>query len=153
GFIQHESELYTHPYAKPVPGWLNFTMWLEHLGGYRFTTLYAGEQMASEGLTVPQFLRACIEGIQDRVVRHVLEAQWDEEHFHGMSGRYVITKYCQTQPQQDEAAWAAQTTCRLLGEGVGDLAKFVKDGAFVPRPEFEEHPAVAMSPRPAPRAL
>src|SRR5262249_29175544 len=153
GFIRHESELYTHPYARPVPGWLNFTMWLEHLGGYRFTTLYAGEQMASECLTFPQFLRACIEVVQDPVVRHVFEAPWDEEHFTGSRGKYVTPRYCQAQPQQDEAAWAAQTAWRLLAEGVGDLAKFVKDGAFVPRPAFEEHPAVATAPRPAPRAL
>lgn len=153
GFIQREAELYEHPYARPVPGWLNFTMWLEHLGGFNFTTLYAGEQMASECLTFPQFLRGCIEVVRDPVVRHVFEAQWDEEHFHGMSGRYVVTKYCQTQPLQDEAAWAAQTTWRLLGDGVGDLAKFVKDGAFVSRPALAEHPVLAESGRRVPRTL
>ena len=153
GFIQHESELYTHPYARPVPGWLNFTMWLEHLGGFNFTTLYAGEQMASECLTFPQFLRGCIDVVQDPVVRHVFEAQWDEEHFHGMAGRYVVTKYCQTQALQDEAAWAAQTTWRLLGDGVGDLAKFVRDGAFVERPALAEHPVLTESGRRVPRTL
>ncbi len=153
GFIQRDDELFTHPYAKPVPGWLNFTMWLEHLGGFHFTTLYAGEQMASECLTFPMFLKACVDVIKDPVVRWVFEAQLDEEHFHGMSGRYVITKYCQTQAQQDEAAWAAQTTWRLLAEGVGDLAKFVKEGAFVPRPALAAHPAVAAPKKRLPRAL
>ncbi len=143
GFIGLDQELFTHPYGKPVPGWLNFTMWLEHLGGYHFTTLYAGEQMASECLVFPMFLKACIEVVQDPVVRWVFEAQWDEESFHGTCGRYVISKYCQTQAQQDEAAWAAQTTWRLLGEAVSDLAKFVKDGEFVPRPSLAEYSATA----------
>ncbi|MGD9764004.1 MAG: hypothetical protein AB7V27_09845 [Candidatus Binatia bacterium] len=153
GYIQHEEELYTHPYARPVPGWLNFTMWLEHLGSFNFTTLYAGEQMASECLTFPMVLKACMDVIEDPVIRWVFEAQWDEEHFHGTSGRYVITKYCQTAAQQEEASWAAHTTWRLLAEGVGDLAKFVKDGAYVPRPAFAEHPAAATERRAMPRTL
>lgn len=153
GFIRHDQELFSHPYAKPVPGWLNFTTWLEHLGGYHFTTLYAGEQMASERLTFPMFLKGCIDVIQDPVVRWVFEAQWDEESFHGMSGKYVITKYCQTKAQQDEAAWAAHTTWRLLGEAVNDLAKFIVDGEFIPRPPLEEHPAVEQPKRLVPRTF
>ena len=153
GFIKHEAELFEHPYARPIPGWLNFTMWLEHLGGYHFTTLYAGEQMASECLVFPRVLQACIDVIEDPVVRWVFEAQIDEEHFHGTSGRYVISKYCQTAAQQDEASWAAHTTWRLLAEGVTDLAKFVADGAFVPRPPLAEHPAVVTPTKVLPRTL
>ena len=137
GFVQSEQELWTHPYCKPVPGWLNFEMWLEHLGNFNFTTLYAGEQMASECLTFPQLLRAAIKVIEDPIVRWVFEAQWDEESFHGMTGRYVVTKYCQSQLQQDEAAWAAQTTWRLLGTAADDLVKFIKEGEVTPRPEIK----------------
>jgi hypothetical protein len=137
GFVQSDQELWTHPYAKPVPGWLNFTMWLEHLGGFNFTTLYAGEQMASECLIFPQLLKGAIEVIKDPIVRWVFEAQWDEEAFHGMMGRYVVTKYCQSQVQQDEAAWAAQTTWRLLGEAAIDLNKFIRDGDVTPRPAIK----------------
>jgi hypothetical protein len=137
GFVQSEQELWTHPYCKPVPGWLNFEMWLEHLGNFNFTTLYAGEQMASECLTFPQLLKAAIKVIEDPIVRWVFEAQWDEESFHGMTGRYVVTKYCQSQLQQDEAAWAAQTTWRLLGTAADDLVKFIKEGEVTPRPEIK----------------
>jgi hypothetical protein len=137
GFVQTEQELWTHPYCRPVPGWLNFEMWLEHLGNFNFTTLYAGEQMASECLTFPNLLKAAIEVIQDPIVRWVFEAQWDEESFHGMTGRYVVTKYCQTQLQQDEAAWAAQTTWRLLSTAADDLIKFIKEGEVTPRPEIK----------------
>jgi hypothetical protein len=137
GFVQSEQELWTHPYCKPVPGWLNFEMWLEHLGNFNFTTLYAGEQMASECLTFPQLLKAAIKVIEDPIVRWVFEAQWDEESFHGMTGRYVVTKYCQSQLQQDEAAWAAQTTWRLLGTAADDLIKFIKEGEVTPRPEIK----------------
>lgn len=137
GFVQSEQELWTHPYCRPVPGWLNFEMWLEHLGNFNFTTLYAGEQMASECLTFPQLLKAAIKVIEDPIVRWVFEAQWDEESFHGMTGRYVVTKYCQSQLQQDEAAWAAQTTWRLLSTAADDLVKFIKEGEVTPRPEIK----------------
>jgi hypothetical protein len=137
GFVQSEQELWTHPYCKPVPGWLNFEMWLEHLGNFNFTTLYAGEQMASECLTFPHLLKAAIKVIEDPIVRWVFEAQWDEESFHGMTGRYVVTKYCQSQLQQDEAAWAAQTTWRLLSTAADDLIKFIKEGEVTPRPEIK----------------
>ena len=153
GFVASEDELWTHPYTRPVPGWLNFATWLEHLGNYHFTTLYGGEQMASEALTFPKFIEGAIDGIEDPIVRWVFEAQVDEEAYHGMTGRYVITKYCQTQAQQDEAAWAAQTTWRLLGEAAVDLAKFVKDGAFVPRPPLAEHPEVSLPKKLVPRTL
>ena len=135
GFVQSEQELWTHPYCKPVPGWLNFEMWLEHLGNFNFTTLYAGEQMASECLTFPQLLKAAIKVIEDPIVRWVFEAQWDEESFHGMTGRYVVTKYCQSQLQQDEAAWAAQTTWRLLGTAADDLSNLSRKAKLrrVPR--------------------
>ena len=153
GFIKNEEELYTHPYARPVPGWLNFATWLEHLGNYHFTTLYAGEQMASECLTFPKFLDGAIDAIKDPIVRFVFEAQIDEEAFHGMTGRYVVTKYFQTAAQQDEAAWAAQTTWRILGEAAVDLAKFVKDGDATERPALDAHPAVVLPNRPIPRRL
>jgi hypothetical protein len=94
-----------------------------------------------------------IDAIEDPVVRWVFEAQVDEESYHGMTGRYVVTKYCQTQHQQDEAAWAAQTTWRLLGEAAVDLAKFIKDGAYVPRPAITEHPAVTPPAKRVPRPL
>src|ERR1700730_6558399 len=150
GFVKSEEELWPHPYTKPVPGWLNFATWLEHLGGYTFTTLYAGEQMASECLVFPQLLKAAIEVIRDPIVRWVFEAQWEEESFHGMTGRYVTTKYCQSQAQQDEAAWAAQTTWRLLGDAAGDLATFIKEGETVQRAPFDPAAvgaAVAARPR------
>jgi hypothetical protein len=142
GFVQAEQELWTHPYCKPVPGWLNFEMWLEHLGNFNFTTLYGGEQMASECLTFPYLLKAAIKVIEDPIVRWVFEAQWDEESFHGMTGRYVVSKYCQTQLQQDEAAWAAQTTWRLLSTAADDLVKFIKEGEIKPRPQIKSDPAM-----------
>jgi hypothetical protein len=153
GFVQSEEELWGHPYTRPVPAWLNFATWLEHLGHYHFTTLYAGEQMASEHFTFPKFIDGMIDSIEDPIVRWVFEAQVDEEAYHGMTGRYVVTKYCQTQHQQDEAAWAAQTTWRLLGEAAVDLAKFIKDGAYVPRPAIAEHPAVTPPAKRVPRPL
>ncbi|MEA2626332.1 MAG: hypothetical protein QOD06_2377 [Candidatus Binatota bacterium] len=151
GFVQREEELWTHPYARPVQGWLNFAAWLEHLGNYHFTTLYAGEQMASECLTFPKFLEGAIAAIEDPIVRWVFEAQEDEESFHGMTGRYVVTKYCQTQLQQDEAAWAAQTTWKLLGQAAVDLAQFVKEGESMERPPLEQHPAFAPPAKPLPK--
>ena len=54
-----------------------------------------------------------------------------------MTGRYVVTKYCQSQLQQDEAAWAAQTTWRLLSTAADDLVKFIKEGEVTPRPEIK----------------
>jgi hypothetical protein len=153
GFVKSEQELWGHPYTKPVPGWLNFASWLQHLSSYQLTTLYAGEQMASEALTFPYFLKAAIKSIQDPVVRFAFEAQWDEECFHGMTGRYVVTKYCQTQAQQDEAAWAVQTTWRLLGEGAADLAKFVKAGETVHRASLEQDPPAPSSKPRRPRTL
>ena len=98
--------------------------------------------MASECLIFPQLLKGAIEVIKDPIVRWVFEAQWDEEAFHGMMGRYVVTKYCQSQVQQDEAAWAAQTTWRLLGEAAIDLNKFIKDGDVTPRPAIKNDPAL-----------
>jgi hypothetical protein len=67
-----------------------------------------------------------------------------------MTGRYVTTKYCQSQAQQDEAAWAAQTTWRLLGDAAGDLATFIKEGETVDRAPFDPSAAgatVAARPR------
>jgi len=153
GYVKSEDELWTHPYTRPVPGWLNFANWLEHLGNYHFTTLYGGEQMASECLTFPKFLEGAIDAIDDPVVRWAFEAQTEEEAFHGMTGRYVVTKYCQTAHQQDEAAWAAQTTWRLLAEASVDLAKFVMDGQTVERPPIAAHPAVSPPAKRVPRTL
>jgi len=153
GYIQDSRELYGHPYSKPVPAWLNFTTWLIHLGNHHFTTLYAGEQLASEGLIFPQVLKATVKALQDPVVKWVFEAQEDEEAFHGMCGKYVVTKYCQTPELQAEAAWAVETTLRLEAEAFADLGKFVKDGITVPRPAPPDYSNGATRTRRMPRVL
>lgn len=153
GFIQCEQDLYVHPYGRPIPGMLNFATWLQHLGQYNFTTLYAGEQMASECLTFPEFIKAALKYLKDPIVHHVFAAQEHEEAFHGYTGRYVVSKYCQTAAQQDEAHWAAQNTWRILGAAMEDLRRFMKDGEFVPIPPDGEYPRVGPpeKPRTSPR--
>ncbi|MGD9763560.1 MAG: hypothetical protein AB7V27_07600 [Candidatus Binatia bacterium] len=140
GFVKHEQELYGHPYTRPVPGLINFTIWMQHLGNYMFTTLYTAEQLASENLTFPSFIDAMLRVIDDPIVRGPFEGQYDEERYHGLSGRYVVAKYCHDGALQEEGLWAAKISWNLLQQMAADLGKFVKDGSVEemrPAPKYE----------------